>query len=115
MARLFCIHGTEISDIWYSCATNAGSSLGTFAAPSKAGSEGVASRCVIALYMYDILDVKKQAAIELDFQNVRSFELESDFGLQMVLDEITLEKKGIGSGQSLMGSSGLVGTLKLIS
>ena len=107
-----CFHDGEISDIWHGASTNAGARLQTFAAGWRRGSERFASRCVVAIYLYRFGDGRREAVVELDFRNVRSFELAGDYPQQMVLDEIALEEKGDSIRVAFFGIAGFGGHIE---
>lgn len=104
-----CFHDGEISDIWLGGSTNAGDRLEKFATGWRQGAEHGASRCVVAVYLYRFGDGRREAVVELDFQNVRSFELAGDYPQQMVLDEIALEEKGDSIRVAFFGITGFGG------
>lgn len=107
-----CFHDSEISDIWHGSSTNARAKPETFSAPWSRGSESIASRCVIAIYLYRFGDCWKKGVVELDFRNVRSFELVSDFPQQIVLDEIVLEEKEDAIRVTFIGITGFGGHIE---
>ena len=54
----------------------------------------------------------KACVVELDFRNVRSFELAGDYPQQMVLDEIALEEKGDSIRVAFFGIAGFGGHIE---
>ncbi|MBL8173461.1 MAG: hypothetical protein JNK48_02255 [Bryobacterales bacterium] len=89
-----CFHDAEIASICHRIPTNA--------------AVGTSSRSLVLVYLYrwSAAGDRREVFVELDFENVRSFQLESDFAGQMVLDEIALEER---AGEVRAEFHGIVG------
>jgi len=106
-----CFHDAEIAGIWHCIPTNAGAKAAGLLPSGGFTGMGIASRCVVLVYIYRFSagGDRKEAVVELDFRNVKSFELTSDFARQMVLDEISLELREGGVRAEFQGIVGIGG------
>jgi len=106
-----CFHDSEIVGIWHCIPANAGAKVVGLLHSWSFTEVGIAARCVVLAYIYRFSagGDRKEAVVELEFRNVESFELTSNFARQMVLDEITLEEREGGIRAELHGIVGIDG------